>query len=60
LTSTANVAAVVQYLERNDLGNAGVTVAFTATISSVAHTFVYQQVGDTPNAANDIWSICPA
>ena len=45
---------MVQYLERNDLGNAGVTVAFTATISSVAHTFVYQQVGDTQNAANDI------
>ena len=54
LSSTGNVAAVVQYLERNDLGNAGVTVAFTATISSVAHTFVYQQVGDTQNAANDI------
>jgi hypothetical protein len=54
LTSAANVAAVVQYLERNDLGNAGVTAAFTATISSVAHTFVYQQVGDTQNAANDI------
>jgi T1SS-143 domain-containing protein len=53
LTSTANVAAVVQYLERNSIG-AGATVAFTATISSVVHTYVYQQVGSAPNAANDI------
>ena len=36
LSSTGNVAAVVQYLARNDLGNAGTAVAFTATISSVA------------------------
>jgi hypothetical protein len=54
LTSTANVAAVVDYLQHNDLGNAGATVAFNATINGVAHTFVYEQVGDTPNSANDI------
>ena len=55
LTSTANVAAVVQYLQNNDLGNAGVTVAFTATIGGIAHTYIYEQVGATPNAANDIF-----
>ncbi|TPK32407.1 DUF5801 repeats-in-toxin domain-containing protein, partial [Mesorhizobium sp. B2-5-3] len=54
LGSAANVAAVVQYLHNNDLGNAGVTVAFTATYGSVSHTFVYEQVGNNPNSANDI------
>ena len=54
LTSTAEVAAVVQYLHNNDIGNGGATVAFTATISGTAHTYVYEQVGNTPNAANDI------
>ncbi len=43
LSSTASVAAVVQYLQANDLGNAGTTVAFTATISGTAHTYIYQQ-----------------
>jgi VCBS repeat-containing protein len=54
LTSAANVAAVVDYLKRNDLGNAGATVAFTATINSVDHTFIYEQVGNTPSSSNDI------
>ncbi len=54
LTSMSNVAAAVQYLRANDLGNAGVTVAFVATFGGVDHTFVYQQVGDNPNASNDI------
>ncbi|WP_348641936.1 DUF5801 repeats-in-toxin domain-containing protein [Mesorhizobium sp. B2-6-1] len=54
LGSAANVAAVVQYLHNNDLGNAGVTVAFTATYGSANHTFVYEQVGNNPNSANDI------
>ena len=44
LTSTANVAAVVDYLSKNDIGTTGTTVAFTATLSSVAHTFVYEQL----------------
>jgi hypothetical protein len=44
LTSTANVAAVVQYLAANDIGTTGSTVAFTATISGVAHTYVYEQL----------------
>ena len=50
INSDARVAAVVQYLQLNDLGNAGATVAFAAT----SRTFIYQQVGATPNAANDI------
>ena len=54
LTSMANVAAVVDYLQHNDLGNGGTTVAFTATIGLVNHTFVYEQVGTSPNSANDI------
>ena len=44
LTSTANVAAVVQYLSRKRIGTTGTTVAFTATIGGVAHTYVYEQL----------------
>ena len=54
LTTSSDVAAVVDYLQRNDLGNAGTTVAFTATIGGVQHTFVYEQIGATPSAQNDI------
>ena len=54
LNGISNVAAVVQYLHNNDLGNAGATVAFTATISGVSHTYVYEQVGDLPDSASDI------
>ena len=54
LSSTANVAAAVDYLHRNDLGNAGATVAFVANIGGTAHTYVFEQVGTSPNAANDI------
>jgi len=44
LASTANVAAVVQYLQSNDIGNAGSTVSFTATIGGTTHTYVYEQL----------------
>ena len=54
LSSSNDLAAAVQYLQSNDLGNAGVTVAFSATISGISHAFIYQQVGNTQNAANDI------
>ncbi|WP_128971356.1 beta strand repeat-containing protein [Bradyrhizobium tropiciagri] len=53
LTSTADVAAVVQYLENNNIG-AAKAVGFTATIGGTAHTYVYEQVGSSPNSANDI------
>ncbi|MFD1981493.1 VCBS domain-containing protein [Mesorhizobium newzealandense] len=53
-TDTSRVAAAVQYLQNNDIGAAGATVAFTATINGTAHTYVYEQVGATPNPANDI------
>ncbi|WP_352679871.1 beta strand repeat-containing protein [Mesorhizobium australicum] len=53
-TDTSRVAAVVQYLKNNDIGNAGATVAFSATINGVAHTYVYEQVGATQSAADDI------
>ena len=36
------------------MGNAGVTVAFTATIGGVNHTYIYEQVGDSQNDTNDI------
>ncbi|WP_214471675.1 type I secretion C-terminal target domain-containing protein, partial [Mesorhizobium sp. dw_380] len=48
VTSAASLAAVVQYLTITDIGNAGATLAFTATISGVDHTFVYTQT--TTNA----------
>ncbi|MGX5844399.1 beta strand repeat-containing protein, partial [Mesorhizobium sp. ArgA1] len=53
-TDTSRVAAAVQYLQNNDIGNAGATVAFTATINGTAHTYIYEQVGATPNSATDI------
>ncbi|MER9426870.1 Ig-like domain-containing protein [Mesorhizobium sp. M0317] len=58
LTSSSDVAAVVQYLraqlDATDLGNAGATVAFTATIGGISHTFIYQQVNNTVTTASDI------
>lgn len=45
-----NVAAVVDYLQHNNLGTAGTTVAFAAA----GGTFLYEQVGNSPSAANDI------
>src|SRR4029077_6410777 len=54
LSSTANVATAVDYLHRIDLGNAGATVAFVANIGGTAHTYVFEQVGTSPNTANDI------
>lgn len=54
LDSTQDVAAVVDYLRHNDLGSAGATVAFTATIGGVNHTYIYQQVGNGPSTTNDI------
>jgi VCBS repeat-containing protein len=50
LTTDAHVAAAVDYLQRNDLGNGGATVAFVVG----GRTFVYEQVGNSPNANNDI------
>ena len=54
LSSTANVAAVVDYLHRNDLGSAGATVAFVANIGGTAHTYIFEQVGNSASATNDI------
>jgi Ca2+-binding RTX toxin-like protein len=56
LDSVADVAAVVQYLQANDLGAIGATVAFNATISDVAHTFVFSQ-GDTTGSNNALDSL---
>ncbi|MFZ3039784.1 MAG: hypothetical protein WA115_08325, partial [Polynucleobacter sp.] len=44
LTSTAQVAAVVQYLKANDIGNANTVLAFNATIGGTAHTYIYEQL----------------
>jgi Ca2+-binding RTX toxin-like protein len=52
--TTEALAAVVQYLQSNDLGNPGVTVALNTTVGGSARAFVYQQVGDTPNPAEDL------
>ncbi|MBU3593688.1 hypothetical protein ICN42_06210, partial [Polynucleobacter sp. 71A-WALBACH] len=57
LTSAANVAAAVQYLKANILGAANTVVAFTATISSVTHTYIYEQLSATApgtTAANSL------
>ena len=54
VSSTQKLATALQYLSQNNLGGAGATVAFTATISGTAHTFIYEQVGSTPSSVNDI------
>ena len=54
LASNQNLAAAVQYLHNNDLGGSKTTVAFDATLTGTPHTFVFQQVGETQSAANDI------
>ncbi|KRR21582.1 DUF5801 repeats-in-toxin domain-containing protein [Bradyrhizobium retamae] len=51
LTTQADVAAVVQYLQANDIGATGTTVAFEATIGGVNHTYVYIQ--GTDNGSNN-------
>ncbi|BCJ90239.1 hypothetical protein IZ6_09740 [Terrihabitans soli] len=55
LNSMSRVAAAVDYLNRNDIGVAGSTVAFRATISGTTHTFLYQQGGS--NNGNGINSL---
>ena len=47
LASLSDVAAAVQYLLGTDIGSAGATLAFMATINSITHTFVYEQGGST-------------
>ena len=51
LTSIADVAAVAQYLQSNDIGTTGSAVAFTATLSDGIHTYLYIQ-GTTNGATN--------
>ena len=43
LTTIGDVAAAAQFLQANDIGSAGTTEAFTATISGVTHTYIYVQ-----------------
>ena len=43
LTTLGDVAAATQYMSFNDWGDAGATLAFTATLVGVSHTFVYTQ-----------------
>ena len=50
LTSTADVAAAAQYLQSNCIGAAGRSVAFTALITGVTHTFVYIQAATNSNS----------
>ncbi len=52
--SMANVAAVVQYLQAQDFGDAGATVAFTATIGGDAHTYLFTQGADNGANSSDV------
>ncbi len=51
LTNMTDVAAVAQYLQANDIGNTGSTVAFTASIGGTAHTYLFTQ-GDNTDTNN--------
>ena len=52
ISSTSNLAAVVQYLMGTDIGSAGATLAFLATINGVTNTYVYEQT--TTNAGGSL------
>src|SRR5262249_28178739 len=54
LTTAGDVAAVAQYLLANDIGSAGTSVAFTATISGVTHTYVYTQGSSNTGTNNEL------
>lgn len=47
INNAERVGMAVEYLKNNDLGSAGTTVAFVATLSGINYTFVYQQGGDS-------------
>lgn len=51
LDSLSDVAAVVQYLQANNLGKAGASVAFDADTGGIHHTFLFTQ-GDATRANN--------
>ncbi|MGZ4964246.1 MAG: beta strand repeat-containing protein, partial [Limisphaerales bacterium] len=51
LTSLADVAAAVQFLQAYDIGTTGSSLAFGATISGVTHTFLFIQGSN--NGATD-------
>jgi Ca2+-binding RTX toxin-like protein len=55
LASLANVAAAVDYIHRNDFAtSAGANIGFVANIGGTAHTYIFDQIGNTPNTNNDI------
>ncbi len=55
LTSITDVAAVVDFLQGNNIGGTGSTVAFNATIDGIAHTFLFTQGSTTGSSdSNDV------
>jgi hypothetical protein len=54
LTSMADVAAAVQYLQQFDFGNSGASLAFNATIAGCAHTFMFIQGADLGTDSADV------
>src|SRR4051812_46269107 len=45
----------VDYIHRNDFAtNAGANIGFAANIGVTAHTYIFDQIGNNPNANNDI------
>jgi Ca2+-binding RTX toxin-like protein len=54
LASMSDVAAVVQYLQANDLGNAGASVAFDASTGGIVHTFLFTQGDNTGTNGLDV------
>jgi hypothetical protein len=54
INSTGALAAVIDYLQHQDLGDAGATVAFTANIGGGAHTFVFTQGDDAGTPDQDV------
>ena len=55
LASLANVAAAVDYIHRNDFATStGANIGFVANIGGTAHTYIFNQIGNTRSTTNDI------
>jgi Ca2+-binding RTX toxin-like protein len=54
IDSTEEVAAVVQYLQNQDFGDAGATVVFTANIGGTDHTYLFTQGADNGTNNSDV------
>ena len=56
IDTAAEVGMALDYLQKNNFG-AGTVVAFTATVSGVSYTFVYQQGGNSAGSNHTFFAL---